>query len=155
MDRGRLIAWILVVVIIGAFATVIYVAINAVADQNRPLTVGECLDFTGSDPTSTDMQRRPCTEAHDAEILLKIDVPGDDSAPLPTQQLLQTYVTSQCIPEFNTYTGRDFATDTELAIGFVAPTASGWADGFHTITCYINRMDNTKLIGSVRAGAVQ
>src|SRR4051794_4920672 len=102
MDRGRLMAWLFVIGIIGGFAALIVFAINSIDEQNRPLAQGECLNFTGVG-TSADMERRSCTEAHDAEVLLKIDLPGDEAAPLPSQELFESYVTSRCIPEFSRY----------------------------------------------------
>jgi hypothetical protein len=57
------------------------------------------------------------------------------------------------VPAFNSYTGRDWDTDTELTLSFFRPTTTGWANGDRGFTCFVTRLDEAKLTASVRSGA--
>jgi hypothetical protein len=55
------------------------------------------------------------------------------------------------VPVFDTYTGRSFATDPDLGIGYLHPTLTGWGSGDRGFTCHVDRIDKQKMTASVRA----
>jgi hypothetical protein len=60
------------------------------------------------------------------------------------------FIQENCIPAFESYTGRDADTESELQLGYFQPTISGWGDGDRGLICFISRRDDQPLNGSLR-----
>lgn len=114
------------------------------------LQVGECFDQPAESTEISDVQRQPCNEAHDAEVFLVVDHPAAAGETYPISLTIDRFVVEQCKPAFFTYSGLDFDTETVLDISYFYPTREGWDDGDREVTCYIVRVDDTKLTGSLR-----
>ena len=114
------------------------------------LAVGDCFDIPiGSSGVVEEVAHHPCTDAHDAEVVVVGNYePATDA--YPSESELTDFETDRCITAFNTYTGLDFNTDELYGMGTLEPTADGWADGDHEITCYLHRLDATKLTVSLK-----
>jgi hypothetical protein len=114
------------------------------------LAVGDCFDLpTAASGVIEDVDPNPCTDPHDAEVIFVGDFePATDA--YPSDSALFDYETDRCIAAFNTFTGLDFNTDELYGMGTLEPTAEGWSAGDHEITCYLHRLDSTKLTTSLR-----
>jgi len=116
------------------------------------LQVGDCFDRPEETDSITEIQHRPCSTAHDAEVIHNFTSPEGPDAPYPVISGFDDFVLENCVPVFESYVGRDWETDTDLNIGWLAPTLSGWTGDDHDrgFTCYVFRLDEGKLYGSVK-----
>ena len=89
--------------------------------------MGECFDApTDQTAEVSDVQRQPCNEPHDAEVIASLTHPAPASEPYPVVSGFGDYIQQNCVPVFNSYTGRD-CPDAELTLSFFRPTPTGWA----------------------------
>lgn len=115
------------------------------------LKAGDCFDKPATDGEISEVQHRPCTDAHDSEVFLVVQHPAPSSEPYPVVSGFDDFIQETCIPTFESYTGRVWATDTELEIGYFHPTLTGWAGGDRGFTCHLYRVDGAKLTASMAA----
>ena len=142
-------AILLVVVVMAGFVA----SCDRITGSAADLQVGECFDQPADTTEVSDVQRQPCDEAHDAEVFLVVDHPGGDDETYPISLTVDRFVLEQCKPAFNTYTGLDYDTSTDLDFSYFYPTREGWNDGDREFTCYAVRADEAKMTSSLRAGA--
>jgi len=116
------------------------------------LKVGDCFDMPPGDGDVSDVQHRPCNEAHDAEVIAVLTHSAANGEPYPVVSGFDDYVTENCVPAFETYVGRDYETDTEFALGYFHPTLTGWGEGDRGFSCHVTRDDDQKMTSSVRGG---
>ena len=116
------------------------------------LSVGDCFDVPAGEDVIDDVQHHPCSDQHEAEVVLVEDYVGGEGATYPSDATWDAFVASKCVPAFNAYTGLDYETDRTLGIGYFTPTQEGWDDGDHEVICYIARIDDGPMTGSVKAG---
>ena len=76
--------------------------------------------------------------------------PAGSGEPYPVVSGFDDYIQQNCIPAWEAYTARTWATDLELSLSYYHPTLSGWGDGDRGFTCYTTRLDGVKLNGSVK-----
>lgn len=140
----------IIAVIIGGF----FLFRDRVSNEVTSLAPGECFDQPAEGVTEvSNIQRQPCNEPHDSEVIAVLVHTAEASAPFPVVSGFGDYIEDECVPAFETFTGRAFATDTALTLGYFQPTLSGWAGGDRGFTCYITRSDGAKVTGSLRAGS--
>jgi len=113
------------------------------------LRVGDCFDEPGDAQNVEDVQHHPCTDAHTAEIVFVGNHP--DAETYPDLDAFDAFVYERCVPAFESYTGRDWETDTELDMAYFYPTSEGWPSGDHEISCYLVRLDSGKMMSSMKA----
>jgi Septum formation len=116
------------------------------------LKVGECFDVPADLELIEDVQHRPCTDAHTAEVVFVQDVEGADGAPFPSIPDWEAMIDRLCVPAFNAYTGLDFHTDPTWGMGYFSPTAEGWDSGDRGVICYATRVDAQPTNQSIKAG---
>lgn len=117
------------------------------------LKVGDCFDEPADgSQTITDVQHQPCSDPHDAEVISVLVNDAPPSAGFPVVFGFDDFIAEKCVPVFESYTGRTFATDTELDLGYFQPTLTGWGNGDRGFTCYVSRKDNAKVTGTLRTG---
>lgn len=112
------------------------------------LRVGDCFDQPSAQQDIKDVQHHPCTESHTAEIVFVGDHP--EASAYPGVDAFDSYVVDHCVAAFESYTGRDYETDTELDLGYFFPTTEGWPKGDHEIACWVYRLDDTAMKTSVK-----
>ena len=139
----------IVAVIVGGF----FLFRDRLSIEVTSLQVGECFDQPAQSTEVTDVQRQPCNELHHAEVIAVLVHTAAPSAAYPVVSGFNDFIAEKCVPVFQSYTGRTFATDTELSLGYFQPTLSGWAGGDRGFTCYLSRSDGAKVTGSLRAGS--
>ena len=144
---GTAVVGLIVVLVVGGF----FLFRDRLSNDVTSLGVGECFD-TPTDQTAevSDVQRQPCNEPHDAEVIASLTHPAPASEPFPVVSGFRDYIQQNCVPAFNTYTGRNWDTDTEFDMNFFRPTPSGWADGDRGFTCFVVRLDEAKLTNTIR-----
>lgn len=126
-------------------------ACNMLPGAAVDLKVGDCFDIPAETSSINEVQHRPCNEPHDAEVIAVLTHPAGPEEPYPVISGFGDYVREHCLPAFNSYTGRDFASDPELDVGYLHPTLLGWGEGDRGFSCHAMRVDGAKLTASVRA----
>ena len=149
-NRGSLI-------IIGVLALVVVVVVAYVAltrDSSpgavNALQVGDCFDEPGASDDIEDVQHVPCTLPHDGEVVAALTHPAPAGEAYPVVSGFDDYISTNCVPLWEAYTGRTWDTETELGLFYFHPTLSTWADGGRSITCYAEHNDALKLTASVK-----
>ncbi len=127
------------------------VGCNMLPGAATDLKVGDCFDVPADTTDIQEVQHRPCNEPHDAEVVAVLTHPAGPDEPYPVISGFGDYAEENCIPAFEAYTGRTFATDEEFDVHFFHPTLLGWREGDRGLTCHVVRLDEGKLTSSVRA----
>ena len=139
---------LIAVVVIGGFI----LFRDRMSNEVTSLAVGECFDQPAQGAEVTDVQRQPCNEPHDAEVIAVLVHTAAPSAAYPVVSGFNDYIQEQCVPVFESFTGKTFP-DTELGLSYFQPTLSGWVGGDRSFVCYVSREDGTKVTSSLRAGS--
>jgi hypothetical protein len=111
--------------------------------------VGDCFDLNdGLDVEEVgDIRAIPCDEPHTFEAYYTTDLAA---GAYPSRSALDAQVEAACLPTFESYVGRDYATS-ELYVTTFEPTPEGWRDGDRGVLCVISTESAaTPLTGSVR-----
>jgi len=140
------------IAIIGAFIVGGIILRPFVSGNASELTVGDCFDEPANKAaTVEDVQHRPCTDAHDAEVVFVGNyTPKSDT--FPTDDAFRTFFQSACTAAFSSYTGIDFMTDQTYDMSAFTPTSDGWSKGDNKVICYAVRLDGTKLSATIKKG---
>jgi hypothetical protein len=151
--------------VIRRFPILIIIAVIAVggivfrehlAGAAAELRVGDCINLPAQLGDVSDVQHRPCGEAHDGEVFHLFKIPSADVGgprSLPTEAELDAILASECLPAFDRYTGLQHATAYEFGFGSFSPTRQGWDSGDREVSCYLGRVDGAPLTISMRAAA--
>jgi hypothetical protein len=98
-----------------------------------------------------DVQHHPCSERHGGEVFFIGKISGGANGAYPSEDAFASFVRTQCVPAYRSYTGREFDTDTTYDVQYLTPTTSSWAKGDRGIDCVVLRVDGGMFKGSVRA----
>lgn len=113
------------------------------------LNIGDCFDDPQGVERITDVQHHPCTERHTAEVIYLGKLPDGDGS-FPTTLSTQDWVAANCVPAFDSFTGKTFTTEQILTIGYYQPSPEGWTNGDRDVVCYAARSDLSPMTSSVR-----
>jgi Septum formation len=114
------------------------------------LGVGHCFDEpAGDEDTVDDVQNRPCTDPHGAEVVFVGDFTPDTEL-YPSNEQFLAFFDGTCTPAFNAYTGLDFVTDTTYDMNMYTPTFDGWSDDDRKIICFAIRIDGAQMTSSIK-----
>jgi hypothetical protein len=114
------------------------------------LAVGHCFDEpTDNSETVDDVQNRPCTDPHGAEVVFVGDFAPASGAYPSTEQFLAFFNTT-CASGFNAYTGLDFVTDPTYDMNMYTPTLEGWNDDDREVICFAIRLDGEQMTSSIK-----
>lgn len=143
-----------IVLIIGAIGIGGFVFRDHLTGAAADLQVGDCFDQpTEAVDVITEVQHRPCSDPHDAEVIVVQDYPAASDTAYPSDAAMEGFHVAHCVPAFNSYTGRVYDDEPELYVGLYQPTEDVWREGDHEITCFIYRYNGAKLTGSLSAAA--
>lgn len=145
---SKLVPIIVLAVIFGFLGVVLYMTKDAGSADD--LKAGECFDRPTSSSFST-VNKRACTEPHDAEVFHVAEIDSDASTPVSIT--IEGFVDDECVPAFEAYVGASLDDSPDLGLGYFYPDFDGWADGDRTITCYVDRTDQAKLSESLKGSA--
>ncbi|HEY8135130.1 MAG TPA: septum formation family protein [Candidatus Limnocylindrales bacterium] len=141
---------VVLVAIVGAIGGGFWLFRDRLSSNASELVVGDCFDKPAETETITDVQHQPCTSPHDREVITVLTHPAGPDDPYPVVSGFDDYIQENCVPAFETYTGRDADTESELNLGYFQPTLSGWGEGDRGLSCFISRRDGQQLHGSLR-----
>jgi hypothetical protein len=141
--------WVFRIGIIAVIAIGALVFRDRLSGNAGDLKVGDCFDEPVGQQEVGDVQHHPCNESHTAEVVYVGNMTGDD-ATYPTDAGFDAFIETSCLPVWEAYTGKTYATDEILALGYFVPTAKGWGDGDRGITCYVSRGDGAAMTTSLR-----
>lgn len=110
------------------------------------LKVGDCFDIPASD--FAEVQARPCSQPHDAELVGRVRYPGPDRQPFPSDRKFFAAARSRCMKDFANHVGVPLRRS-KLEMGIITPTKLGWGGGDRQIQCVATRRSG-KLDSSVR-----
>jgi hypothetical protein len=114
------------------------------------LQVGDCFDAPTTEGIDVgDVPHHPCTEGHTAEVILVKDYDGADTT-YPTDDAWLGFVSGNCVPAFNAYTGIDYETDVVFEMGYFTPNLEGWDGGDREVSCYAIRIDRAPMNASIK-----
>jgi hypothetical protein len=111
------------------------------------LKVGDCFDDTTGTKVS-EVQHHPCTEAHNAEVVLVGDYPAAKGAPLPSANFVSYGDT--CGSAAFAYVGS--TPPDNLIYSFYYPLEEDWNKGERKMICYITTENQVTLTKSMKAG---
>jgi hypothetical protein len=137
-------AIIIVGVIVAFLAIVLFVVRNNVDADD--LAVGDCFNIPSGTSIQT-VEKQPCTESHNAEVIF---VGDHDGTTYPISLTLDSYIEDKCVPAFETYVGRAIDSEPELSVGYFYPSRDGWDSGDRTITCYVTEPDEGPMTESLK-----
>lgn len=146
----RIIGITFVVAVLAGGAIVGLVFRDRLSGAATDLRVGDCFDLPTTMERIEDVQHRPCTEAHDAEVFVVRDHEGSDDYPSP--DAFEAWVGDQCLGDaFVTYVGATYDSREDVAVGFLYPLEDGWKLGDKEMVCYLSPTAGGKVSASYRA----
>jgi hypothetical protein len=93
---------------------------------------------------------KPCADAHDFEIFHVADLPFDEDAPFPGDEILAQRSDSDiCFPAFEPFVGQVYE-DSELDYVYLMPTEESWSSGDRETLCALFAMDGSQIIESAK-----
>jgi hypothetical protein len=147
--RGFAMGWgirILIIALIGGGALIFRDRLSSDAGS---LKVGDCYDDPAAVTEIRDVQHHPCTEGHTAEVVFVGKMTGEDAV-YPADSVVEAWVSANCVPAWNAYTGKSIDTETVLGLGYYQPTDKGWGKGDRDIICYAGRVDGAPMTATLR-----
>jgi hypothetical protein len=146
--RGLFSGWGIRLVVVGAIVVGSFLFRDRISGNAGDLQVGDCFDDPGTSEIS-DVQHHPCTEAHTGEVIFIGNMSGTDEE-YPTDDAFFTYMESNCLPAWTSYTGLDFQTTQELDFSSYTPSKDGWAHGDREVACFLVRSDGATMTQSYK-----
>jgi Septum formation len=141
--------WGVRILIIAAIAVGAFIFRDRLSGNAGDLAVGDCFDDPGEVAEVGDVQHHPCSESHTGEVIFVGSMTGSNDA-YPGEETFFDFVSSNCLPAYESFTGKAYDGEV-LDIGFFRPTTKGWADGDRGMICYIYRVDEAPMTGSLKA----
>lgn len=139
--------WVVLAVVAVVAVTLLRPWLSASPGQ---LAVGDCFDRPASSTPITSVQHRPCTDAHDAEVVGVFQYPATTDGAYPGRDQIYAFSESVCPPAAATYVGATLDLLTDFDVRNYRPSPEGWAAGPRVIACYVTRSDGAPLTSSVR-----
>jgi hypothetical protein len=140
--------WILIIAVIAVGAFLFRDRLTGGAED---LKAGDCFDDKAATEIK-DVQHHPCNEAHTAEVILVTDHPAAKGAAYPTDDELDSWGSTNCVPAIVNYVGTGAALNT-LDPGILYPKAEDWNKGERQMICYVVRTDHAPMTNSVKGGS--
>lgn len=97
-------------------------------------TVGEAFEVENIDVVA-------CTEPHDSELFLRVDMVPAFGTSLPDDDRAFDWLFEQCLEAFPAYTGESYE-ESRYWIDMFIPTADAWSGGDHTGMCTLVVLDD-------------
>jgi hypothetical protein len=141
-------SWAIRIGIIAAIIIGGFVLRDRLSSNAGDLQVGDCFDDPGQVAEVKDVQHHPCSEAHTGEVIYVGSMAGENSA-YPSDDTILTFVGTNCLPAFASYTGKEYDGVT-LDVGYFHPTSEGWNKGDRGVICYAYNIDGSTTTGSVK-----
>ena len=118
------------------------------------LQEGDCFDagLSSSQVTQiSEVRAIPCVEPHVYEMFSVADYPAGES-PSAADEDYTAWERENCLGRFEAYVGLDYDSSTYY-ISALVPTDSSWAQGDHTLMCFLHNDGESAVTGSARGAA--
>jgi len=148
-QHARWRGWAFQIGVIAAIAIAALIFRDRLTGAATDLRVGDCFNKPADINQVSDLQHRPCSEPHDAEVIFVGDHPA--ASEYPGQLAFDQFAEEMCAPALESYLGRDLVTEHELTGGYLYPLEDGWHANDHEIACFVFRVDAQPLMQSVKA----
>lgn len=114
------------------------------------LRVGDCFDLKDESAQEVqDVTARPCTEAHEYELIHVGTMPSGD---YPDEDGWASWLTANCLPAFESFVGIPYELS-RYDISWFQPTTSGWDGGDRSVQCAVFDPAQSELTTSLRDAA--
>ena len=140
--------WIIRIGLVAIIAAGGFVLRDRLSGDAGDLKIGDCFDEPQGVALVGDVQHHPCSESHSAEVVFLGSLP--EAATYPALTVVEDWVSTNCVPAWNTYTGLDFDTDVILGLGYYRPSEDAWSHADRAMVCYAYRVDGSRMTSSVR-----
>ncbi|HEX5013789.1 MAG TPA: septum formation family protein [Candidatus Limnocylindrales bacterium] len=147
--QGFLTGWGIRIAIIAVIVVGGLIFRDRLSGNAGELKVGDCFDDPGAIAEVSDVQHHPCEESHTSEVFFVGEMTGENAS-YPTDDAIFEFVSTNCIPAFASYTGKEYDGVT-LDVGYFHPTSEGWSKGDRGMICYVYPLDGQPTTGSVKA----
>ena len=114
------------------------------------LQVGDCFNFSEEEDEISQVDARPCSEAHGYELFHVATWAGSSTYPSEDQML--TFVIDECVPAFASYVGEAYETSVLDFVHF-APVPEGWDAGDRVFQCALYDPANSTVTTSFEGAA--
>jgi len=114
------------------------------------LVVGDCFDVPAAAQRIEDLKSRACGGPHGGEVFHIFEASSANPT-YPTDAGWEALIYPVCDPAFEAYTGTRVAERLDIGYLFLVPTTDRWGAGDRRVTCFINSLDGSPLIRSLRA----
>jgi len=154
---ARNIRTIAVLVVVAVIVVGFILFRDRLSNDVTSLQPGECFDQPAAGVTEvSDVQRQPCNEPHDAEVLALVTDPAAADAIYPVLgDHFRDLAVEQCLPVVTTFVGESLDSRPELDVGFYYPTRESWNGGDRGVTCYLSMADGSKMSAPLRVAGQQ
>lgn len=145
--------WVAIAVLIGLVVVIgggFFLFRDRLSSNVAELAAGDCFDEPTAAASITDVQHQPCNSPHFGEVFAVLTHPAAAGEAYPVVSGFDDYILENCVPVFETYTGREADTESELNLGWFQPTLTGWGEGDRGFTCYVSRLDDVPLNASIK-----
>jgi hypothetical protein len=100
------------------------------------LQVGDCFQVPDTESDIAEIEHRPCTQAHEAEVFHIVDFPAQ--ATYPTEAELESFFGQECLDApFVAYTGIAIEDAADIDASYFQPARSAWEAGRRMFVCYL------------------
>ena len=144
--------WIIGIGLVAIISIGVIVFRDALPGGGGDLKVGDCFDVPASHEVDH-LQHHPCTEAHDAEVILVADFTGSDT--YPTAAAFYAWVKTECADiAFRRYVGEAFGARKDIDLGYFPPSKGRWnRDTDRVMICYVTPVASGKVTVSYAKAA--
>jgi putative regulator of septum formation len=111
------------------------------------LRIGDCFVLATDADEISEVDARPCGEAHQYEIFHVAT--WDREGAYPSDDDWFTFIVASCDPAFEAYVGREYMASV-LEVVPLTPTEDGWADGDRVLQCALLDPADASLTSSMR-----
>ncbi|MBW8172591.1 septum formation family protein [Ornithinimicrobium sp. Arc0846-15] len=106
-------------------------ALSACSTSAPTAEIGDCMDYAGLTGEVSELPTLDCTEAHDAQVIHKFDLPDGD---FPTEDEYVAALEAECLPAFESFVGVSYE-ESSLFISDLSPQEEGWDAGDRETIC--------------------
>lgn len=107
--------------------------------------IGDCIQLPTDADIVESVEGVPCSESHNAQVYAEFDADFDD---YPGRDAVTEAAVVGCHSRFDEAIGRPYATTEHLDFTTLEPTAEGWAEGDHEVSCLVIHTGGTPWVGS-------
>lgn len=110
------------------------------------LRTGDCLADSADGSEVNLVEGIPCADAHRWEVFYSFAIGEGADGTYPGDEIADLTAREECDAQFESAVGAG-ETEGDLAINYIRPTVSTWADGDRAVHCLVGNADGTSKTG--------